>query len=88
MLRRIFGAKRDEVAGDWRRIHNEKLYDLYFSLDVTQVIRSLSVGWAGHVERAVQERGACRVLVGKPEGKGELGRSRCVWEDDIKMDRQ
>jgi len=63
---------------------NEKFYDLY----VSQFIKSGSVGWAGHVERIVEKRGACRVLVVKPEGKEELGRRRCIWEGNIKMDLQ
>ena len=88
VVMRIFGAKRDEVAGDWRRLHNEKLYDLYFSSDIIQVIKSGWLGWAGHVERIVEKRGAYRVLVGNPEEKGELGRRRCVCvcEGNIKMD--
>jgi hypothetical protein len=85
VVMRIFGAKRDEVAGDWRRLRNEELYDLCFSPDIIQVITSGSVGWAGHVERIMEKRGAYRVLVGKPEGKVELGIRSCVWEGNIKM---
>ena len=67
-FRRIFGPRRDEVTGDWRRLHNEELIDLY-----VRVIKSRRMRWAGHVERMGEERGAYRVLVGKQEGRRPLG---------------
>ena len=75
VLRRIFGPRRDEVTGEWRRLHNEELSDLY-SPNILWVIKSRRMGWAGHVARMGEERGVYRVLVGKPEGKRPLGRPR------------
>jgi hypothetical protein len=69
VLRRIFGPRRDGVTGEWRRLHNEELNDLYFSPSVVRVIKSRRMRWAGHVARMVEDRGVYRVLVGKPEGK-------------------
>jgi hypothetical protein len=86
MLRRIFGPKRDEVTGEWRRLHNEELYALYSSPNSIGVIQSRRLEWAGHVARLVESRGAYRVLVGKPEGRRPLERPRCKWEDDIKIE--
>ena len=73
VLRRIFGPRRDEVTGDWRRLHNEELNDLYSSPNIVRVIKSRRMRWAGHVERMGEESGVYRVLVGKPEGKRPLG---------------
>jgi hypothetical protein len=84
-LRRIFGPKRDEVTGEWRKRHNEELRDLYFSPNIVWMIKSRRMGWAGHV---VQGKGVYRVLVGKPEGKRTLGRPRRRWEDNIRIDLQ
>ena len=78
MLRRIFGPKRDEVTGEWRELHNEELNDLYCSLNIIWVIKLKRMGWAGHVAHMGARTGACRVLVGKPEGKRLLGRNQ-VW---------
>jgi hypothetical protein len=86
VLRRIFGPKRDEVTGEWRRLHNKELYALYSSLNIIQVIKSRRLRWAGHVARMEERRGAYRALVGKPEGRRPLGRPRRRWEDNIKMD--
>jgi hypothetical protein len=86
VLRRIFGPKRDEVTGEWRRLHNKELYALYSSPNITRVIRSRRLRWAGHVARRVERRGAYRALVGKPEGRRPLRRPRRRWEDIIKMD--
>jgi hypothetical protein len=85
VLSRIFGPKRDEVTGEWRRLHNEKLYALYSSPNI-RAIKSRRVRWAGHVARMGDRRGAYRVLVGKHERRRPLGRSRRRWEDNIKMD--
>jgi len=68
MLRRIFGPMRDEVTGEWWRLHNEELNDLYSSPNIVRVIKSRRVRWARHVARMGEERGVYRVLVGKPEG--------------------
>ena len=86
MLRRIFGPKRDEVTGEWRKIHNEELNDLYPSPNVVRVIKSRRMRWAWHVARIGEGRGVYRVLVKKPEGKRPLGRARRRWEGNIKMD--
>ena len=76
VLRRIFGPRRDEVTGDWRRLHNEEINVLYSSPNIVRVIKSRRMRWAGHVARMGEERAVYRVLVGKPEGKRPLGRSR------------
>jgi len=81
VLRRIFGPKRDEVTGEWRKLHNEELNDLYSWPNIIQVIKSRRMRWSGHVARIGEIRGTCGVLVGKPEGKRSLGRPR-----HIKMD--
>ena len=88
VLRRIFGPRRDEVKGEWRRLHNEELNDLYCSPNIVRVIKSRRMRWAGHVARMGEERGAYRVFVRKPEGKRPLGRPRRRWVDNIKMDLQ
>ena len=85
-LRRIFGPRRDEVTGEWRRLHNEELSDLYSSPNNMRVIKSRRMRWAGHVARMGEERVAYRLLVGKPEGKRSLGRPRRRWVDNIGMD--
>jgi hypothetical protein len=82
VLRRIFGPKREEVAGDWRRLHNEELHKLYASSDMIRV----RVTWVGHVACMDEMRNAHNILVGKPEGKRPLGRIRRKREDNIKMD--
>ena len=88
VLRGIFGPERDEVTGEWKKIHNEELVDLYCSHNIVRVIKSRRMRWAGHVARIGERRGVCRVLVGKPEGKRPLGRPRRRWENNIKMDLQ
>jgi hypothetical protein len=88
VLRRIFGPKRDETTGEWRRLHNEELNDLYSSPDVIRVIKSRRMRCAGHVARMGEKRGAYRMLVVKREGRRPLGRPRRRWEDNIKMDLQ
>ncbi|KAJ4444268.1 hypothetical protein ANN_06060 [Periplaneta americana] len=86
VLRKIFGAKRDEVTGEWRKLHNTELHALYSSPDIIRNIKSRRLRWAGHVARMGESRNAYRVLVGRPEGKIPLGRPRRRWEDNIKMD--
>ena len=80
------GSKRDGVTGEWRKLHNEELNDLYSSPNIVRVIKSRRMRWAWHVARMEEDRGVHKVLVGKPEGKGPLGRPRRGWEDNIKMD--
>jgi hypothetical protein len=86
MLRRIFGPKRDTVTGEWRKLHNEELCDLYSSPNIFQVIKSRRMRWAGHVACMGERIGVYKVMVGKPEGKKPLGRPRHRWQDNIKMD--
>jgi len=86
VFRRVFGSKRDEVTGEWRKLHNEELRDLYSLPNIVRVVKSRRMRWAGHVALMGEERGVHRVLVGKPEGKRPLGRPRRGWEDNIKMD--
>ena len=81
VLRRIFGPKRDGVTGEWRKLNNEKLNDLYSSPNIVRVIKWRRMRWAGHVARMEEGRGVQKVLVGKPEGKRPLGRPRRRWED-------
>ena len=88
VLRRIFGPKRDGVTGEWRKLHNEELNDLYSSPNIVWVIKSRRMRWAGRVARVEEGRGVHKVLVGKPEGKRPLGRRRRRWEDNIKMGLQ
>jgi len=87
-LRRICGPRKDEVAGEWRKLHNEELNDLYSSSNIVRVIKSRRMRWAGHVARMGGERGAYRVLVGKPGGRRPLGRPRRRWMDNIRTDLQ
>ena len=88
VLRRVFGPKRDEVRGEWRKLHNEELSDLYFLPNIVRVVNSRRMRWAAHVARMGEGRGVHRVLVGKPEGKRPLGRPRRRRENNIKMDLQ
>jgi hypothetical protein len=86
VLRRIFGPKRDNVTGEWRRLHNKELYVLYSSPNIIWAIKSRRLRWARHVARRRERTGAYRASVGKLEGRRPLGRPRCRWEDNIKMD--
>jgi hypothetical protein len=86
VLRRIFGPKRDEVTGEWRKLHSEELHNLYSFPDIIRQVKSRRMRWAGHVVRMGEERKMYKVLVGKPEGKRPLGRPRRRWEDGIRMD--
>ena len=86
VLRRIFGPRREEVTGEWRKLHNEELNYLYSSPNIVRVIKSRRTRWAGHVARMGEERGVFRVLLGKPEGRRPLGRHRRRRLDNIRMD--
>ena len=86
VLKRISGPKRGGVTGEWRKLHNEELNDLYSSPNIVWVIKTRRMRWVGHVARTVEGRGVYKVLVGKPEGKRPLGRPRRRLEDNIKMD--
>jgi hypothetical protein len=86
VLKRIFGPKKDNETGGWRKLHNEGLHNLYSSPSIIRIIESRRMRWAGHVSRMRDKRYACRILVGKPEGKRPLGRPRRRSVDNIKMD--
>ena len=88
VLRKVFGPKMDEVTGEWKRLHNEELNDLYSLPNIVWVVKSRRMRWAGHVARMGEDRVVYTVLVGKPEEKRPLGRPRRRWEDNIKMDLQ
>jgi len=88
MLRIVFGPKTNKITGEWKKLHNEELSDLYSLPNIVRVVKSRRMRWAGHVARMGQGRGVYRVLVGKPEGKRPLGRLRRRWGDNIKMDLQ
>jgi hypothetical protein len=85
VLRRIFG-RRKQGNRSWRKLHNDELHSLYSSPNIVRVIKSRVLRWAGHVARMGEGRGVYRVLVGRPEGKRQLGRPRRRWEDNIKLD--
>jgi hypothetical protein len=86
VLRRIFGPKRDEATGEWRKLHNKELHDLYSSPGIIRIIKSRRMRWAGHVARMGEKRNAYRLLVGKPEGQRPLGRPRRRCVDNMRMD--
>jgi hypothetical protein len=86
VLRRIVGLKRDEVTGEWRKLHNEELNNLYSSPNIVWVIKSRRMRWAGHVARMGKGRVVYRVLVRKPVRRRSLGRPRRRWENNIRMD--
>jgi hypothetical protein len=86
VLRRMFGPKRDEVTGEWGKLHNEELHNLYSFPDIIRQIQSRRMRWMGHVARIGEERKAYKVLVGKPEGRKPLGRPRRRWEYGVRMD--
>jgi len=88
VLRRIFGPKRDEVTGEWRKLYKEELNYLNCSHNNFRVIKSRRIRWAGHVACMGERRGVNRVLVGKSEGKRPLGRPMRRWENDNKIDLQ
>jgi hypothetical protein len=86
MLRRIFDLKTDEVTEEWKKLHNEDLNDACSSPNTVWVIKLRRMRWVGYVAR--MQRDMYRVLVGKPEGKRLMGRPRCRWEDNVKMELQ
>jgi hypothetical protein len=86
VLRKLFGPKRDEVIEGWRKLHNEKLHNLYCSPSIIRIIESRRMRWAGHVAQMREKRNSYRILVGKPEGKRPLGKPIRRWEDNIRMD--
>jgi hypothetical protein len=87
VLRRIFGTKRVEVTGEWRKLQNEELHNLYSSPDIIRMMKSRRIRSAGHVARMRKMRNAYKILVGKPEGKGPLGRPRRRRKNNIKIGR-
>ena len=86
VLGRVFGSERDEVTGEWRKLHNEELRYLYPLPNIVRVVKLRRMRWAGIVVSLREGRGVYRALVGKPEGKRPLGEPRRRWEDNIKMD--
>jgi hypothetical protein len=84
VLRKIFGPKRNEVTGEWRKLHNEELHILYSSSYIIRQIKSRRMRWARHEAHMREERNVYKVLMVKPEGKSPLGRLRRRWEDGIK----
>jgi hypothetical protein len=86
VLRRIFGTKRDEVTGEWRKLLNEELRDLYSSPSIIRIIKSRKMRWAGHAARMGKKKNVCTLFVGNPKGKRSLGRPRRRWVDNIRMD--
>jgi hypothetical protein len=86
VLRGIFGSKRDDVMGEWRKLHNEELCNLYSLPNIIRQIKSRRIWWVGHVAHMGEEGKVYKALVGKPEGKRPLGRPRHRWEDGIRMD--
>jgi hypothetical protein len=85
VLRGVFGSKGDEVTGEWTKLHNEEMNDLYSFPNIVWVVKSRRMRWAWHVARMGEESGVHGVLVGKPEGKRPLGGPNRRWEDNIKM---
>jgi len=88
VLRRIFRPKRDEIKGEWGKLYNEKLNDLYPPSNIIWIIKSRRIRRAEHVGGMEEMRGVYCVLVGKREGKGQIGRPTIKWEDNIKLDLQ
>jgi hypothetical protein len=86
VLRKIFGPKRDEVTGEWRKLHNEELRDLYSSPSIVRIIKARRMRSEGHVARMEEKRNAYKLLVGKQEGRRPLGRQRRRWWNNIRLD--
>jgi hypothetical protein len=82
VLRKMFGPKREEVTGEWKKLHKKEPYDLYSSSNVTWMIESSTVRGAGHVAFM----GAYRILIGNPEGKRPLSRPRRRWKNNIEVE--
>jgi hypothetical protein len=85
ILRRIYGPKRDDITGEWRKLHNEELHNLYSSPDIITQTKSRIMKSSGHVAQMGEERNVYRVLVVKPQGKRPLGRPRHIWEDGLRL---
>jgi hypothetical protein len=79
VLRRTIGPKRDKATGEWRKLHNEELHDLYSSTSIIRIMKARKMRWTGHVARMGEKRNTYRLLVGKPEGRRPLGRPRRKW---------
>jgi hypothetical protein len=88
VLRTVFGPKRVDATGEWRKLHNEELNDVYCLTNIVRVVKCRRMGWVGHVARMGEVRGVYSLLVGKPEEKRPLGRPIRRWENNIKMDLQ
>jgi hypothetical protein len=86
VLRRMYGPTRDEAMGEWRKLHNEELNNLYSSPNIVLVIKSRRLRWGGHVARMGEGKSVYKILVGKPEGRKQLGRPRRRRENNIRMD--
>ena len=86
VLRKIFGARKDKVSGEYRKLHNHELEELYKSPSIVRIIKSRRLRWAGHVARMGEERTARRIFAGKPRSKRPLGRPRRRWEDNVLQD--
>jgi hypothetical protein len=86
VLKRIYGPKRDEVTGEWRKLHNEELRDFYSSPSNIRIMKARNMRWAGHIARLGEKMNAYRLLVGKREGRRPLGRPKRRWLDNIRMD--
>jgi len=86
ILRKIYGPKRDEMTGEWRRLHNDELYGLYDSPNVVKIMKSRRLRWADHVSRMEKKGRLYSILVGRPDGRRPLGRPRRRLEDNIRRD--
>jgi hypothetical protein len=86
VLRRIFGPKKNELTGEWRKLHSEELHDLNSSQSIIKIMKGKRMRWAEHVSRMGEKRNAYRLLVEKPERRRPLGRQRRIWLDNIRMD--
>jgi hypothetical protein len=88
VLREIFGPKREDVTGEWRKLHNDELNNLNSSPSIVRVIISRRKIWEGHAARMWEGKEVDRVSVRKPEGKKPLGKPRRRWDDNTKIDLQ
>jgi hypothetical protein len=82
----IFGSRRDKVTGEWRKLHNKELRDLYSSPSIIRIIKSKRMRWVRNVARMGKKRNAYMLSVGKLKRKRPLGRPRHKWADNIRMD--